>query len=63
MECQANANKANCSCTYMSCSRRGNCCACVSYHQKNNEIPGCFFKTAGEKTYDRSISNFVSFYS
>lgn len=59
MECKAEENKKDCSCSYMSCSRRGNCCECVSYHRSNNEIPGCFFSPEGEKTYDRSIENFI----
>lgn len=59
MECKINKNLTSCTCTYTSCSRRGLCCECVAYHRKNDEIPGCFFTSAGEKTYDRSISNFI----
>jgi hypothetical protein len=52
------ANREKCTCTY-SCEKRGNCCACVAYHRGRNELPGCFFTTAGEATYDRSIANFI----
>lgn len=57
------ANRENnidsCTCSYSGCSRRGNCCQCVSYHNSRNEIPGCFFSPAGERSYDRSIQNFI----
>lgn len=59
MECNTSKNLENCTCTYVSCSKRGKCCECVAYHRKNNEIPGCFFSKEGEKTYDRSIANFI----
>lgn len=49
----------DCKCTYTSCSRHGKCCECVAYHHRNNEIPGCFFSEAGEKTYNRSVENFI----
>ncbi|MFW6034671.1 MAG: DUF6485 family protein [Halanaerobiales bacterium] len=52
-------NKANCTCTYTSCSRYGNCCACVAYHRKRNELPGCLFSPEAERTYDRSVENFI----
>ena len=55
--CQGDASK--CTCTYLSCDKRGNCCQCVSYHQKKGEVPGCFFTPEGERTYDRSKANFV----
>ncbi|MBT0665983.1 hypothetical protein KI809_16855 [Geobacter pelophilus] len=60
MECVATTSKAHCSCSYSACDKRGNCCKCVEYHLKNGEIPGCFFTPAGEKSYDRSIRNFIS---
>jgi hypothetical protein len=52
-------NLKNCTCTYTSCSRRGMCCECVQYHLKMHEIPGCFFSIAAEKSYDRSVRNFI----
>lgn len=51
------SNKLPCSCTY-SCEKRHKCCECVAYHRKAKQIPGCFFSTAGEKTYDRSFEAF-----
>jgi hypothetical protein len=56
MECE---NTRECTCTYTSCTRRGKCCECVSYHRKNGELPGCFFTAEYEKTYDRSVANFI----
>jgi len=57
MSCQGDASK--CACTYLACSKRGNCCACISSHKANNEVPGCLFSPAGERTYDRSLANFL----
>jgi len=59
MECIAPGNVKNCACTYTACDKRGNCCKCVDYHRRKNEIPGCFFTAAGERTWDRSFANFV----
>lgn len=59
MECKRNANSSKCTCTYEPCSRKGVCCDCVDYHRRNNEVPGCFFSKAGERSYDRSVANFV----
>lgn len=59
MECNKEENKIGCSCTYVSCSKRGLCCECVRSHRENGEIPGCFFTSAGERTYDRSVENFI----
>lgn len=52
-------NLVHCSCSYASCGRKGLCCECVVYHRRNGEIPGCFFPSDAEKTYDRSIENFL----
>ena len=52
-------NLENCTCTYSACGIRGKCCECVAAHRKRNEIPGCFFTKEAEKTYDRSVSNFL----
>ena len=60
MECKIEQNKKHCTCTYMSCSRRGICCECVTYHREQDQIPGCFFPPEAEKSYDRSIKNFVN---
>lgn len=52
-------NLVNCNCSYEPCSRKGICCQCLHYHLKNNELPACFFPSETEKTYDRSIDNFL----
>lgn len=62
MECKKDENKIECTCTY-SCSKRGVCCDCVRYHRDRDEIPGCFFPAAGERSYDRSIANFIKCHS
>lgn len=59
MECKKDENKFDCTCTAMSCSNRGVCCDCVRYHREKDEIPGCFFPAGAERSYDRSIANFV----
>lgn len=53
-------NKAECTCSYPGCSRKGKCCECVVYHRKNGELPGCFFPAEAEKTYNRSIDYFIN---
>ena len=57
--CQQEKNKENCTCTYEPCSRKGNCCACIAYHHRNGELPGCLFPPEAERTYDRSIRKYV----
>ena len=59
MECQMDANKVKCTCTYEPCSRKGKCCDCISYHLEFDELPACVFPPQVEKTYDRSIARFV----
>jgi len=59
MDCNVELNLEGCTCTYTSCKRRGKCCECVRHHRKKGEIPGCFFKPEFERTYDRSIANFL----
>ncbi|MDA8156543.1 MAG: DUF6485 family protein [Actinomycetota bacterium] len=59
MECNIENNKAACNCTYGPCPRKGKCCLCLRYHRDNGELPACFFNTQHEKTYDRSIANFI----
>jgi len=60
MNCKKAENKKDCSCTYEPCPRKGLCCECVAYHRANGEIPGCFFGKEGERTYDRSLENFIA---
>jgi len=62
MECKQEQNKQHCACTYP-CSRRGLCCECVAHHRSHGELPGCFFPSEAEKTYDRSIEYFVQLHS
>ena len=52
-------NLAVCNCSYEPCGRKGKCCECLAYHRRSGELPACYFTTAQERTYDRSINNFV----
>lgn len=60
MECKAEINKQSCTCSY-GCSKSGICCECVARHRERRQIPACFFPEEGEKTYDRSIENFIKY--
>ncbi len=53
-QCTAAKIAETCACTY-SCSKRGKCCECVTYHNSMKEFPACFFSAKMEKTYDRSF--------
>ncbi|MFH1990635.1 MAG: DUF6485 family protein [Patescibacteria group bacterium] len=59
MECQKENNLKTCPCTYPGCPRKGICCECIRHHRDNGELPGCCFSKEAEKTYDRSIENFI----
>jgi len=59
MECNLEANKARCPCTYEPCSRKGKCCECIMYHLKYNELPACVFPPEVEPTCDRSFARFA----
>lgn len=59
MDCVLENNIARCTCTYEPCSRKGQCCECVQYHKKMNQLPGCFFPPDVERTYDRSYKRFM----
>jgi len=61
VECKVEKNKIVCNCSY-SCSRKGLCCECLSYHKSRNELPACFFPDMVERTYDRSTENFIQTY-
>lgn len=51
----------DCKCSYSpACSRKGNCCQCVAFHRERGEATGCMFTPAGEKSYDRSLSNLMN---
>ena len=56
--CSSESNKKRCNCTYP-CERKGVCCECVAYHRAMGELPACYFPAEAEKTYDRSIENYV----
>ena len=32
---------AECPCDYDPCPRKGVCCACLTYHKENKELPAC----------------------
>lgn len=59
MECKKKSNEKNCTCSYMSCSKRGMCCDCIASHLRNRELPGCVFSKEAEATYDRSFEHFA----
>ncbi|VVB60855.1 Uncharacterised protein [uncultured archaeon] len=58
VECKVQKNRIVCNCSY-SCSRKGHCCECLSYHKSRDELPACFFSDMVERTYDRSTENFI----
>ncbi|MCM8757988.1 MAG: DUF6485 family protein [Candidatus Omnitrophica bacterium] len=62
-ECKIKENLEMCSCTYEPCSRKGICCECLRYHLSKRQVPACFFPAEIERTYDRSIDNFIKVYS
>jgi len=63
MECKKEKNLSRCNCTYEPCSKKGICCECIAYHRKLGELPACYFPDDVEKTYDRSIENFIRIYT
>ncbi|MBN1952253.1 MAG: hypothetical protein JW801_13720 [Bacteroidales bacterium] len=58
MDCKKDSNKHFCTCTF-SCSKKGACCDCLSYHRRAGELPACYFPPDAERTGDRSIENFI----
>ena len=58
-DCKIDANLSVCNCTYEPCAKKGRCCECVAYHRAMDELPACYFDGAAERTFDRSIANFV----
>jgi hypothetical protein len=58
MECKKSTNMQHCNCSYP-CDKKGMCCDCVAYHRKRGELPACYFSNEVEKTYDRSIQNYL----
>ncbi len=62
MECRIEKNKNICNCSYEPCSKKGICCECIHYHRNMGELPACYFPDDIERTYDRSIENFIRIY-
>ena len=60
MNCKKDTTLRNCSCTYEPCPRKGVCCDCVAYHRDSGELPACYFTSEAERSYDRSIANFIA---
>lgn len=58
MVCTIEKNVKSCNCTYP-CSKKGHCCECIAYHRSMGELPACYFNEAAEKSYDRSINNYL----
>lgn len=56
--CAVETNASKCNCTYP-CERKGLCCECVAYHRDAGELPACYFSREAERTYDRSIENYI----
>lgn len=59
MECKVERNKEKCNCSYQGCPKNGICCDCISYHRRSNQLPACFFHDKYERSYDRSVENFI----
>lgn len=53
------SNLHTCNCSYEPCPRKGNCCECIAYHRRMQELPACYFPDQVERTYDRSIRRFL----
>jgi hypothetical protein len=58
LKCNSEENKEECNCSYP-CEKKGICCKCISYHRNRSELPACYFPDNVEKSYDRSIENFI----
>jgi len=59
MECRKQENLEYCNCSYP-CDKKGLCCECVKYHRERGELPACYFSGKAERTYDRSVKNFLA---
>jgi hypothetical protein len=57
--CKKEENLKDCPSTYPDCPRKGMCCECVKHHREKGELPACYFSEKAEKTFDRSIENFI----
>jgi len=56
--CGMESKAASCNCTYP-CARKGICCECISYHRGAGELPACYFSQEAERSYDRTVENYV----
>jgi hypothetical protein len=61
MDCKKERNLENCNCSYP-CSTKGICCDCIASHRRKGQLPACYFPNDVERTYDRSIENFIEMY-
>ncbi len=61
-ECNKKRNTSNCNCSYSPCSRKGVCCDCLAYHWNMGELPACLFPDDVERSYNRSVENFIKTY-
>jgi len=61
-QCHTDKNMTICNCSYEPCHRKGLCCDCLTYHRRNGELPACYFPDEVEKTYNRSVENFIRTY-
>jgi hypothetical protein len=59
MECIRETQRDRCNCTYEPCVRKHKCGDCLQYHRQSDELPACYFNKEFERTYDRSINNFL----
>ena len=59
MDCNKEKNMNFCNCSYP-CDKKGVCCQCLTYHREKGELPACYFSIEKEKTYDRSIDNYLN---
>ena len=58
VECNEEKNKIRCNCSYP-CDKKGMCCECLRYHWSRGEVSACLFSDDVEKTYDRTLENFI----
>lgn len=58
MNCKKDRNLKWCNCSYP-CDKKGICCDCVKYHRERNELPACYFDKDTERSYDRSVENYL----
>ena len=62
MDCNNTDNADYCNCTAGPCPRHGKCRECLAYHLEKDELPACVFPAEIERTYDRSMRRFATWY-